>query len=77
MTYDGTTRRIYHDMGQTGSDTPAAGSHNVPAGTVFTLGGTDIGNNNEYFVGILDHVAIFSTALTVAQLTTLSGGGLL
>lgn len=77
VTYDGTTRRIYFDKVQSGSDTPAAGSHNVPAGTVFTLGGTDIGNNNEYFVGIMDHVVIYSTALTLAQLTTLSLGGLL
>ena len=81
--YDGTTRTNYIDGWWAGSNTPVANSHIVPAGTEFKLGVSDFAASTPgfretyYFNGIMDHVAIYSSALTTAQLATLRLGILL
>ena len=72
--YDGTTRKIYFDGTLTGSDTPGAGVHAVPANTVFAVGMTNP-FFPEVFVGQLDSLGIYSVALTTAQLATLRSLG--
>jgi hypothetical protein len=60
--FDGTTRRIYLDGALVGSDTPG-NAHNVTSQN-FAIGRT---LNNEFFVGTMDNVAVFDTALTPVQ----------
>ena len=74
-TYDGTTRKIYFDGTLTGSDTPTANSHAVPANTAFAIGETNVIQYAEYFVGQMDSIGIYSVALSTTQLTTLRSGG--
>jgi Ca2+-binding RTX toxin-like protein len=62
VTYDGTTRSVYLDGVLVSSDlpgTPDVGNANFAIGKTF---------GSEYFTGMLDNVAVFSTALTVAEL---------
>ena len=63
--YNGTTRSLYLDGTFLGSDTP--GSNNATANN-FTIGMADpLGTTNASFIGSLDNVAIFSSALTPIQ----------
>lgn len=66
-TYDGTTRSLYLDGTLLGSDTP--GVNNATASN-FTIGMADpLGTTNSSFIGSIDNVAIFNTALTPTQVT--------
>ncbi|GAA4039006.1 hypothetical protein GCM10022409_25830 [Hymenobacter glaciei] len=67
-TFDGTTRRIYLDGVQAGSDTPGAG-HAVPNANNLRIGSTNPPPSGlgEYFPGSIDEVRVYNTGLTAAQ----------
>ena len=61
--FDGTTRKIYVNGVLLGSDEPAG--HNVPDATNLTVGYAGIGS--ESFIGSMQVLSIYNTALTDAQ----------
>ena len=61
--FDGTTRAIYLDGEQIGSNTPSG--HNVPNADNMRLGST---NNGEFFDGVLDEIRVSSVARSPAWL---------
>ena len=65
-TYDGTTRRLYVDGIQLGSDTPGNPAWGANPAVNFTIGRTF---GSEYFIGAIDELAISARALTAAELT--------
>lgn len=67
-TWDGTTRKLYLNGVLKRSDTP--GANNATAAN-FHIGKTCC---SEYFNGLIDDVAIFSRALTQAEVTELADG---
>ena len=60
-TYDGTTRTIYLDGNNVGSDNPS-GTHIVPDASNFAIGLTDP-DLSEYFGGLIDDVRIWNKSL--------------
>lgn len=66
-TFDGTTRRIFLNNKQIGSDSPGS-SHNVPSTANFRIGST---NNGEYFTGTINYVLIYNRALTLNEISWL------
>ena len=68
-TFDGSVRKVYVDGTLTASDSPGS-SHNASSAN-FAIGRT---NNNEFMNGTLDDVAVFTGALSQAQITAILGG---
>lgn len=64
-TYDGTTRRLFVDGAQVGSDTPGAPAWGANPAVSFAIGRTW---GSEYFIGAIDEVAISARALSAAEL---------
>jgi hypothetical protein len=69
-TYDGTTRSLYLDGALIGQDNPSP--HAVPYSTNGTVGVT---YGTEYFIGLLDEVAVYATALTARQIANVYSAG--
>lgn len=67
-TYDGTTRRLFHNGAQVASDTPGV---NDATAANFRIGSA---NNGEYFQGTLDDVAIYNHALSAGDVADLANG---
>jgi Concanavalin A-like lectin/glucanases superfamily len=75
VTRDGTTMRAYIDGVQTGTLTNSTAVPLTPTGGVW-MGQSSTGSNLfSYFGGRLSQWAMYNTALTGAQITTLYGGG--
>lgn len=70
VTYDGTTRTFYYDGAFLNSGT---GQTRATSGTNFYLGKTTA---DVAFNGVLDEVAIYTKALTLAEVQSLRNGGL-
>jgi len=70
VTYDGTTRAYYYDGAFLNS---ATGATRATTGNLFYLGKTV---NDVAFAGTLDEVALYTRALTLADVQALKGGAL-
>jgi hypothetical protein len=67
--YNGTTRAVWYDGTMIAQDSPGV---NGSTTANFAIGRT---NNNEYFQGTLDDVAVWNHALSNAEIVALAGGG--
>lgn len=67
VTYDGVALRLYVDGAQVATATPSAALPDTTA--ALRLGGTDYENGGSRWVGGLDEVAVYTSALTPAQVS--------
>jgi len=72
-TYDGATARLYFNGVEVGSTAASGSIDSVAAGTALQIGRNIV--TGAQFDGLIDEIAVFSRALTPAELTALTAAG--